>query len=379
MNSQIQKTRVLHVVGRMHFGGVENWLMSLLRKADHTLLTIDFCVAKLQKGCYDDEIIALGGKILPCTLQPILLYQHRLSRLLKENRYDVVHSHGWLFSGLVLQAAHKCGVPVRIAHSHNTKGQHASSLYRTIYAAYMRYLIKKHATHFIGCSTQAAAALFGSDWQQCATAKVVYCSINVECFRPEQKIDVNKSSFGIPYNGVVIGHIGSFRKQKNHTFFIDIAAEIVKREPRAYFFFAGDGPLRGEIEEKAKRLGLYDHMIFGGNRQDVPELLMNVYDILLFPSLYEGMPLTLVEAAAAGLRAVCSDTITPEATDVIPDAFTRLSLNSSVATWADKVLEIVKKGRLNHDLSYKIVSNSHFSVNYSLDELLKIYTSSKEK
>lgn len=114
-------------------------------------------------------------------------------------------------------------------------------------------------------------------------------------------------------------------------------------------------------------------VVFAGVRDDAPQLLMNLFDVLLFPSVYEGMPLTLVEAAAAGLRTVCSDVITREATDVLPEAFTRLSLELGPQQWAVKVLETLAKRKLPREYAYNQVKASHFSVYHSLRELEKIY------
>jgi glycosyltransferase involved in cell wall biosynthesis len=127
------------------------------------------------------------------------------------------------------------------------------------------------------------------------------------------------------------------------------------------------------MEEKAERLGLGSRIIFAGVRDDVPQLLMYLFDVLLFPSVYEGMPLVLVEAASAGLRTVCSDVITPEATNVLPELFMRLSLDLPAKEWAVAVVDAIKKGPIPREYSYKRVKDSHFSVDYSLRELMSIY------
>jgi len=177
----------------------------------------------------------------------------------------------------------------------------------------------------------------------------------------------------LPPDAEVIGSVGNLRRAKNHVFFLDIAAELVKIRPEAYFFIAGEGDLRPQLEAKAKSLAIENRVIFAGMRDDVPRLLMNVFDVLLFPSLYEGMPVTLVEAAAAGLPVVCSDNITTEATTVISELFTRLSLKSPAEVWAKAVDKSLTKGRIPHEKAYDIVKNSHFSVDYCLKELGKIY------
>jgi glycosyltransferase involved in cell wall biosynthesis len=156
-----------------------------------------------------------------------------------------------------------------------------------------------------------------------------------------------------------------------------VAAEFVKFQPKARFFVAGEGPLRPQLEAKARDLGIAQRVNFAGLRKDVPQLLMNVFDVFLFPSLWEGMPLGLVEAAAAGLRTVCSDVITPEATDVMPEAFTRLSLKLPASEWARALHQAANQGRIDQQRAFKVVAESHFSTRQSLRELKGIYASAK--
>jgi glycosyltransferase involved in cell wall biosynthesis len=375
-NPKMQKCkprRVLHIIAGMSPGGAENWLIKLLRKADRNILQMDFCVARPEEGLYEEEITSLGSKIIRCELKPFLTYQHRLSRILRENEYDVVHSHGWLFSGIILKVADNSNVPVRIAYSHTTHDEHSATLYRKLYGRLMRRMIIKHATHCLGCCSEAASALFGKECKQIDKCGVLYTSVDVEAFRPSQKPSVTKADFGIPSDALVIGHVGSFRLAKNHTFLLEIAVEIIKRQPKAYIFLAGEGNLRPEAEAKAERLGISKRIIFAGNRKDVPQLMMHLFDVLLFPSIYEGMPLTMVEAVTAGLRVVCSDVISREASEVLPEVFTHLSLDLPATQWAEKVIEILNEAKPPHKYAYNQVKNSHFAVDYSLRELSKIY------
>lgn len=365
--------RVLHCISSMNVGGAENWLIKLLRKTDRNVLQMDFYVTKPQKGIHEDEIKLLGSKVIHSPLKPFLTFQHRFARLLREHQYDVVHSHGWLFSGIILKVAHHCNIPVRIAYSHTTQYKYSTKLCRRFYTWLMRRLIMKHATHCLGCCSEAGSALFGKEWNNIDKCGVLYTSIDVDEFRPGQKPSVTKTDFGIPSDAEVIGHVGSFRLAKNHTFLLEIAAEIIKRQPKAYIFLAGDGNLRPEAEAKAEGLGISKRIIFAGNRKDVPQLMMYLFDVLLFPSIYEGMPLTLVEAATAGLRVVCSDVISREASNVLPEAFIHLSLDLPAAQWAEKVIEILNEAKLLHEYAYNQVKNSHFAVDYSLRELSKIY------
>ena len=365
--------RVLHIEESMARGGAESWLMSLLRKTDRRILEMDFCALKGEKGDFASEIESLGSKIIPCSIKPLRTFKKRLGNIIKAGRYDVVHSHVWSFNGLILKIARRCGVPIRIAHSHTTRSLHPPSCYRTIYGWCMRCLTLKYATHCVGCASQAMTPLFGANWRKSGKCRILYCSIDVDPFSHDRPYEINKSHFGLQSDAVVIGNVGNIRTPKNHTFFLDIAAELLHLKPNAYFLIVGDGPLKEQMKNKAKMLKIDDRVIFAGIRSDVPQLLLNVFDVFLFPSLQEGMPLALIEAAAAGLPVVCSDTITSEATDVIPQLFTRLSLDLPAEKWAVAVNDALEKDRMDQKQAYHIVKNSHFSVEYSLRELTSIY------
>jgi len=368
------KLKVLHIIGTMDRGGAESWLMNLLRNSYESNLQMDFCVIKGKKGDLAEEIERLGSRVIPCDTNPIGSFCTRFARILKEGKYDCVHSHVWSFSGIMLPIALFCKVPVRIAHSHNTRSKHQNSLYRRIYSFVTQKLILSCSTHCLGCSSEATAALFGKGWQKNAKCKILYCSINTEAFRPEKEPN-SKTVLGLPEDSVVVGNVGNLRAQKNHTFFLDIAVEFLKLEPRAYFFIAGEGPLREELEAKAHKLGIAEKIKFAGARNDVPDLMMWGFDVFLFPSLYEGMPLTLVEAATAGLRIVCSDSITSEATEFMRDSFTRLPLSADPAKWATELKIACMKRRVSQENAYRITKESHFATNYCLEKLLLFYYS----
>lgn len=369
-----KKIKVLHFIGSMERGGAESWLMSLLRKADKSKLQMDFCVVQNKEGIYANEIKSLGSTIHICPVKNFLNFDRRLAILFDKTQYDAVHSHLWDFSGQILKVAYKKNIPVRIAHSHNTQSKYKKTLYRRAYSKLMRHQILKYSTNCLGCSRGASAALFGKDWEQNPKCRVLYCSIDTDLFAMGKKVSLIKSDLSINDKTCVIGNIGNLRTQKNHTFLIDIAVEFIKIRPSSLFFVAGEGELRTQLEQKAREFGISDKIIFAGVRQDVPNLMTDVFDIFLFPSLYEGMPLTLIEAACAGLRCVCSDTITKEATDINPELFDRLGLDVPARKWAKVLYDSLDKTKVNKIKAFEIVENSHFSTKFSLKELTKIYS-----
>jgi glycosyltransferase involved in cell wall biosynthesis len=368
--------RVLHVVGGMNRGGAETWLMHVLRNIDRREFRMDFLVHTTQPGAYDEEIRALGSEVIPC-LHPRRPwdYARNFRRILREHGpYDVVHSHVQHYSGYVLRLARRSGVPVRVAHCHlDTAALQATSApARHAYLALMRRWIGHHATHGLACSTQAGASLFGASWGTDPRWRVVYCGIDLGPFRARPDRAAVRAELGISSDAFVVGHVGRFVEQKNHAFLLEVAAEVARREPGARLLLVGDGPLRRDVEARARRLNLDGRALFAGVRADVPRLLLGAMDVFLFPSVYEGLPLGLLEAQAAGLPCVCSDAVAPEA--VAGPLVRRLSLSRPPEAWADAVMDARSLARRAEPLAgVAALERSPFAVARSVEALEELY------
>jgi len=334
--------RILHVLGKLDYGGVETWLVQVLRHIDRQKYQMDFLVHTTDPGMYDEEVRALGARIIPC-LGPSnpLRYALNFRRALGEyGPYDVVHSHVHHYSGYVLMLAAMAGVRVRIAHSHNdTRSAEASkSAGRRAYLRVMQMMIRASATRGLAVSADAGCDLFASQWRRRTDKwKLQHLGIDLSRFEIVVNAEKVRRSLAIPPDALVVGHVGRFSAQKNHAFFVEIAREVVRMESRSFFLLVGDGPLRAAIEAKVNGYAIEKHFIFAGPRSDVPALMKGVMDVFLFPSLYEGLGLALLEAQAAGLTSVVSD-IVPGESDVIPSLVDRLALENSASTWAHAVL-----------------------------------------
>ncbi|MCP6758885.1 MAG: glycosyltransferase family 1 protein [Fischerella sp. CENA71] len=372
--------RILHVVGGMNQGGLETWLMHILRHIDRDRFHIDFLVHTTQPCAYDDEIRSLGSQVIPC-LHPSRpsLYAHNFKRVLSEyGFYDIIHSHVHHFSGYVLRLAQQAGVPVRIAHSHiDSSPLEAHAVwYRRFYLTLMKSLIARHATLGLGCSQLAIVDLFGSAWKSDPRWQLLYYGIDLTPFQASKtSIDVVdlRVKFDIPADAFVIGHVGRFYKQKNHQFLIEIFAEVAKREPRAYLLLVGEGPLRPTIEQQVMQLGLGKQVIFLGRRSDVPQLMITAMDVFLLPSLSEGLPMVGIEAQAAGLPLILSDVITDEVNQIKP-LIQKISLSQPVKVWTNAVLATRNfKARITQTDTVAVLENSEFNISYSIKALTKIY------
>ena len=333
--------RILHVLGQMERAGVETWLMHLLRIIDRDRYQMDFLVHIPEPGEYDSEVRALGSRIIACPhVGAPLTYARDFSRILRAyGPYDVVHSHVHQYSGLVLRLAKRAGVPVRIAHSHLDASEFAAraNLPRRAYLRLMGRWIARYTTDGLAASDQAAADLFGPAWEADPRYRRLFCGIALDPFAQIHCSAAVRAEFSIPHDAFVVGHVGRFRKQKNHPFLLEIAAEAVKRAPDIRFLLVGEGESRRAMMARAARMGLADHVIFTGPRADVPRLMLGAMDAFLLPSLYEGLPLVLMEAQAAGLPCVFTDTISPEA-DIVPPLVHRRSLAASPSVWAETLL-----------------------------------------
>jgi len=334
--------RILHVVGGLNRGGAETWLVAVLRHIDRRAYPMDFVVHTANRGAYDQEVRALGGRIIPCRdpSRP-LSYAIQFQRILRTcGPYTVVHSHVHYYSGYVLMLAALSGVPVRIAHSHTDAraSEDCPGTGRKAYRSLMRSLIRRFATRGLAVSTEAGDDLFGPGWQRSPKWQLQHLGIDLARFETAVEKDSVRAELGIDRAAFVIGHVGRFVSPKNHTFLVDVAREIVRQEPRAVFLLIGDGPLRPMIEARVASYSLEKHFVFAGLRPDVPRLMKGAMDLFLFPSHGEGLPLALLEAQAAGLKSIASDAVSPE-TDVVDALIVRQSLDTPAREWAARVLE----------------------------------------
>ncbi len=378
MNERVQRRlNILHVLGGMDRGGAETWLMHVLRAMDRSAFRMDFAVHTETARAYDDEIRSLGSRIIPC-LNPHQprSYARRLRTILEQyGPYDVVHSHVHHFTGLVLKVACGAGVPVRIAHSHNDTrvAERGKGILRSGYLLLMEQWIRQYATRGFAASALAASSLFGERWRMDPRWRILYCGIDLEAFRSAAAVPGIRAELGLPEEGLVVGHVGRFSRQKNHAFILEVAVEVAKRQPAVRFLFVGDGPLRSQIEREANARGLGAHAIFTGERTDVPRLMRGAMDVLLFPSLFEGLPLVLLESQAAGLSAVISDVVTPEA-EVVGTLIRRVSLAESARTWADVVLETAwRNSDISREQARRHMQESPFNIRNSIGSLVTEY------
>lgn len=359
--------RVLHIFGALNPGGVETLVMNIYRCIDRQKVQFDFALTEGQKSFFDDEVLSLGGRIFYFDKSKSMM--SNLSHIFEtEGPFKVMHSHVYFFSGAVLRNAKKHGVPVRIAHAHNTSFGQIYTLKRRAYEWLMRKLILQNATDLLGCSTDACRFVFGSDCMEDPRCSVMYNGFDVDAFAYNKASgDKIRKQYGIE-DKLVVGHVGRFEDQKNHAQLVEQFAAIKKLREDAVLLCVGRGSLMSATREKCEKLGISESVIFAGAQKDTPSYY-SAMDVFLFPSLYEGLGSVLIEAQANGLHVVTSKTVVPDDIDVTGNAVF-VPLDASAETWANMVLAVSQ--RLTDNTANNKVKEL-YDIQTVTDGLCKIY------
>lgn len=327
--------RVLQITGAMGSGGLETMIMNWYRNIDRTKVQFDFLVHHQEKCFYDDEIEKMGGRIFHMSLSNdhnLLKYKKDLKAFFEEHgqEYTVVHGHHSTYGVFYFKAAKKAGIPIRISHSHIAS--FTKSIQGYIFS-FLSRLYKKYANIHFACSRAAGDYMYGngSDYQ------IINNGIDTEMFHfSKEKRQEYRKKLNAEGKTLLV-HVGRFHDQKNHTFLLDIFAEYKKINPCSLLVMIGIGPLQEQMKQKAARLNLSDSALFLDQKSNVYDYL-SAADVFVFPSLYEGLPLTLVEAQCSGLPIVCSDTVTDETK--LTDYYYALSLEQSPTEWANTIEKV---------------------------------------
>lgn len=353
--------RVLHVVVNMNRGGAETLIMNLYRNIDRSKVQFDFLTCK--EGVFDSEIVTMGGKVhrIPyITEAGHRGYLQGLDKFLKRSSYQIVHAHMDKMSGFVLRSAKKADIPIRIVHSHNTRSE--GGFVSQVYKWYAGNNIKPNATHLYACSEAAARWLYGNDMHKSfilkngiVTDKFQYTTDTREQIRKALQIDKDT---------LVLGHVGRFSHQKNHLFLLDVFARVKKELPNSVLILAGDGLFKARIIEKIKALNLENDVKLLGVREDV-NVLLQAFDLFVFPSLHEGLPVTLIEAQGSGLPCLIANTITKEV-DMGVGMVDFLPITDRTI-WVKKVMTIAKV-----DQSRTIAQNALAKNGYDIRKTAKL-------
>ncbi|OFD36886.1 glycosyltransferase family 1 protein [Bacillus mycoides] len=339
MTKDNQPKRLLCIVNTINAGGAETFLMKLYRALDKTKYQMDFYCMSLEKGYYEEEIKELGGKVyyaVPKSQNWIKAFL-TLKNVVKENKYECVmrvSQHSLATFDLI--AAKMGGAKTLVQRSSNSNA--ASKIGRILHDLF-KWLPMIIPNVKIAPSSEAAEYTFGKNCVKDGKATLVRNAIplNAFLFKQEKRNEIRKE-LNLD-NKFVVGHVGRFDTQKNHGYLIDVFSEIVKRNTNSILVLTGKGSLENDIRKKVEMMGLTEKVILTGVRSDVPDIMMAM-DVFIFPSLYEGMPNTVIEAQGTGLPCIISDTITRESD--ITGNVTYLSINDSAESWAENAVSYLK-------------------------------------
>lgn len=323
--------RILQAVNDMQRAGLETMLMNYYRHMDRSQIQFDFLTHRPHRAAYDDEIEAMGGRVYYAPRlypQNYIQYFQFMKKFYNEHpEYQIIHSHIDAMSAFPLYAAKKNEVPVRIAHSHNTRLDRDAKILIKYFAWKS---VPKVATEYWACGDMAGRFMYGS-----SPFKVIRNAIDLKKFAydPVMRIEVRKK-LGLE-GAFVIGHVGRYCPVKNQSFLLDVFKEIVEKKADARLLLIGIGEEEKTLREKAQTLGIGDKVTFLVNRSDVHELYQAM-DVFVMPSLYEGLPVVCVEAQANGLPCLVSDRISREV--LLTGNIRMKSLSDNVDSWADTIL-----------------------------------------
>lgn len=356
--------RVLQIVGKMDRGGAETMVMNLFRNIEKNI-KFDFIVFSNSPGDYDEEIIKLGGRIIPILSTNPLMRSFLLLKFLKSNReYRIVHSHTLLSSGFHLLAAKIAGVKNRITHSHSTgyKSGFLSSLYRKL----TLFLIDRYTTHAISCGALASKFLFPNR----SDVKIISNGVDTTLLADLESQDKYLSNL-FEVSGLNLIQVGRLEKVKNHKFSIEFASYLKDKGWDFTLFFVGKGSLLNSINEEIEKRNLTDKVKVLGLRDDIPELMASC-DFMIMPSLYEGFPVVLVEAQAVGLKTLASDRVSYEV-DLGLNLVKFVPLESEYAHWESEMNKWRHEQTASKIERLFSLDNNGFNVVENAKELAKFY------
>lgn len=352
----------------MNIGGAETFLMNVYRNIDREKIQFDFVIHTKEKCDYEDEINQLGGRVYRISrfsknpIQNML----ELASIIKNNKgvYKTIHRHtnsSIVFTDLLI--AKLCGIKNRYVHSHSNSSPKAKRLHKIF-----RPLLNSLATRKFACSQDAAIWTFGKKASK--NVEIIYNGIDIQKFIFDlrtRNIIRKRENCG---NKKIIGHVGRFAFAKNHSFIIDIFNSLLKKDSNYELWLIGDGELKQEIEKKVKDFNIESKVKFFGKRNDINELLQAM-DIFLFPSIYEGLGISLIEAQISGLYCLVSDNIQNEA--IITNYVKKLEIkDNNLQKWVKEILDY------SYNLGNRYLKNfmtkvKYFDIKNTTKRLQKIY------
>ena len=363
----MKKKKVLIVAAKLTIGGAEKVARDIALYAPPGKYEFHYVVFGDEIGAYESQLLEKGCYIFnlaePSDSYPRFLRD--LWNLMKTHQYDIVHAHNMFNCGLSMLVAACAGVPVRVVHSHSALDD-GNGMIKQVYEAVMRALILSCATDLVACGVKAGQRLFGKHAYE-RRGNLILNGIDVQAFAfdCDNRDRIRKQLHAA--DRFILGHVGHLMEVKNQTFLLDLMPLVLERKPDALLLMLGEGEDRPMLEKEIRDMGLEDHVIMTGNVTNVADYL-SAMDVFVFPSLYEGTPLSILEVQANGLPCVISDGV-PE--DVfLTELIHPLSLQDAKETWADTILAQRRTDMQRYNTQLR---GSDYAVEAAMEKIYEIY------
>lgn len=358
---------ILQIAAHLTIGGAEKVARDIGMYANPEEYEIHYVIFDDDIGDYGKDVISKGCKIFKLR-EPSENYSEffrKLKEIMSTYPYDAVHAHTMFSIGWVMLAAKQMNIPVRVSHAHSAL-INGKSLMKSIYESVMRCLILSYSTDLVACGEKAGQRLYGKSAYK-KRGKLILNGVNTEEYRfSEEKRYIIRNQLNLQ-NNFVLGHTGRLADIKNQSFLIELMPELLKKREDAKLILLGDGDDREMLEEKVNALNLKDNVIFAGSVCNVQDYL-SAMDVFVFPSLYEGMPLSILEVQANGLPCVISDTVPPDV--FLTDLIHPLSLNDSKDKWIEAIISVKRNTSKDYPQELK---DAGFDTQTAMEKVYRIY------
>lgn len=361
--------RVLHSVSNMDRAGIETMLMNYYRHIDRSQIQFDFIVNKPKPGDYDDEIRRMGGHIYQSPgLNPLHYPQYlRFVQqvVAQDSNIRILHAHNEAMGLYALNGARKAGLKTRIAHAHNTR---IIRDYKWPLKMFCKQFLASSATDLWSCGRDAGIYFFGKkNWEQ--RGMILHNAIEPSTFRFDPAVRARmRAQYGLGEQ-IVLGHVGRFNVQKNHTRLLDIFAQFLRLEPDAMLVLIGTGELEEPIRAKAQELGIAGHILFAGLQSNVAEWYQ-LMDLFVMPSLFEGLPVVGIEAQAAGLGCLFSDAVPDEV--LLSEQSVCFPLRATDEAWAAEIRRLLQQ-HPDRSRGIETICRAGYDINAEAVRLQELY------
>lgn len=330
--------KILHVYPQLNIGGTEMVMLNIIRSLDKQKYSVDILVQK--KGTFEDAFINEGVKIY--YISKGSKYFKEVESFLNKKHYDIIHTHTSSEMGEILRISKRIKIPIRIAHSHNSRVDLNKIFY--LYKIFRSHKIEKNANVFLACSLEAAKWLFPTKYRQ---AVILKNAVETEKFKFNiENRNIIRKNLNFSDDDFIVGMVSRISKEKNHIFIFNIIKDIIKQNTKIKFLIIGDGPQKENLEAIIKEQKLYDNVYMLGSKNEI-EKYLSAMDLFILPSLFEGLGISVIEAQYNGLYSIVSTGV-PESADIGENIFKRIPLEQK--KWISEILNKSKENKKRKEI-----------------------------